>query len=292
MKRVFSQLFLTFFSFISVISISYAASPTLDALAQLVTDMQTAFSGTQLGTGLSFVLLVVIFTVLFKQGTARMLPNHSRGAAAIAVALAIFGTVAILAQTPGNPLIEIGKNILFPLLLFALFAGSVAILRWINSAQVSGFGKFLMYLGFFVMFLFAFVQILGFATRTAFAGLVDAVPWLMSFLWGLLLFSFILLLFVLFIAFFIVRSIFDLFDGDDDDSALGRSRKKRKDQLEKDKNTVENLDQLKKSFHQMRNAFDDKADALKDIARMEPVSSTLTEAENIPGRRTSRRGFY
>lgn len=292
MKFLRINIFLTFFVFLFSIN-SIFASPVLDGLSNVVTQIKTAFTGTDLGIGFSFLLLTIIFTVIFKQGTARMLPNHSRGAAAVSVVMAIFAAIGILAQIDDstNPLITIGKNILVPLLLFSLFFGSWALLRGINNAQVGGFGKVLMYLGFFVLFLFAFLQILGFAAGTVFGGLFDAFSWLGSFLWGLLVFFFILLLVLLIGGIFLIKEFLDIFDGDDNDSTLAKARRNKRKKKEDDANVVETLDQLKKSFHKMRLAFDEKEEVLKDIARAQPIQNQLDAAQSAPPRDRRGRGF-
>ena len=283
-------------NFLFVISVflfsinSIFASPVLDGLNDIVTDIQAAFTGTDLGIGFSFLLLTIIFTVLFKQGTARMLPNHSNGAVAISIVMAIFASIGILAQIDDdtNPLVIIGKNILIPLLLFALFFGSWALLRGISNAQVSGFGKFLMYIGFFVLFLFAFLSIIGFAAGTIFENLFGAFSWLGSFLWGLLIFFFILFLVLLFGGIFLIKEFIDIFDGDDD-SALARSRKKKKQKAAEDKDVIEKLNLIKKSFHKMRLAYDDKEEILKQVSRMEPIDEMIYDENSIPGRNSGGR---
>lgn len=243
---------------------------------------------------ISFILLTLLFTIIFRQGTIRMLPNNSRGAITVAIILGIFTSIGILSRYNygENTLVDIGQTILIPLLLLALFAGSWAVLRGINNANVSGFGKVLMYLGFLVLFSFAFIQLLLFAGTSVYQNVIESgfVQGLFSFLQGLLIFFAVIFIAALIFFFFTVREFLDLFE-DDDESQLGRARKKKKEKQQKDADTIEQLSQLKKSFKKMENAYNDKADLLKQIANLDSVSNTLDYASEVPPQDSQGRGF-
>lgn len=277
--------------FISTFSIGFS-SPVIDGVNDAVTEITSVNNNVTLG--LSFILLTLLFTVIFRQGTIRMLPNNSRGAIVVAIILGIFTSVGILSRYDygENTLVDIGQTILIPLLLLALFAGSWAVLRGIHSANVSGFGKILMYLGFFVLFSFAFIQLLVFAGSSVYESVVKSgfVQGLFSFLQGLLIFFAVIFIAALIFFFFTVREFLDLFE-DDDESQLGRARKKKKEKQRKEADTIEQLNQLKKSFHKMKTAYDDKAELLREIANLDSVSTTLDHASEVPPQDPQGRGF-
>ena len=287
---------LLLFTFLSSLSIGFSNSPVIDGIENITQTLTSAAPGVY--QAVSFLLISIFFFVLFKQGTVRMLPNNSRGAKAVALVMAIFAAVGLLSHerliNADNALATIGSSILFPVLIFALFAGSWAILRGINSAKVSGFGRVLMYLGFGVVFITVFLAILGFGASTLFDNILDRPFFqsLVTFLTGLLIFIGVIFVIVLIFIFFTVREFLELFDSSDDESVLARARKKKKEKKEKEANIVEQLEQLKKSFQKMRNAYDEKGDILRDISHIDDIESTLDRASEVPPQDPEGRGFY
>ncbi len=283
---------------IASLSIGFSNGPTDSEVLNWIIGIVQEFidADSNLYLGLSFLFLTIIFTVLFKQGTARMLPNHSNGAMTISIVAAIFASVGILSREAigesDNALATIGSTILVPLLLLALFGGMWALYRGIQSAQVSGFAKILMYIGALVIFLFVFLQIMALASQTAFNNVVNSGigEGIKNFFYVLLgFFAFIFVVALLFF-FFTVREFLDLFE-EDDESVVGQARKKKKQKQEAEQNILEKLEQLKKSLHKMRNTYDDKTDTLKQISRLESISEMVDRAEEIPQGNGYGRGF-
>ena len=283
------------FTFLSSLSIGFSST-----VFELFGDVSTIFQnmGPEVAYFFSFVLLTVLFFVIFKQGTVRMLPNNSRGAKAVALVLGIFAAIGLITHDrisgTDNALVAIGQGVLFPVLLLALFAGSWAVLRGINGARVSGFGRILMYLGFFVLFAFAFIQLLLFGGSTLFSGIIqtDFVQGIINFFTYLLIVLTIIFVVVLIFVFFTVKEFLELFDNSDDESVLARARKKKKEKKIQDANTIEQLNQLKKAFQKMKNAYDDKAVQLRDISNMGDIQSTLDKASEVPPQDAEGRALY
>lgn len=296
MKPFYWKYILLLFAFLSSLSVVFSDSPVVDGIENIAQTFTTAAPGFYQAA--SFLLISIFFFVLFKQGTVRMLPNNSRGAKAVALVMAIFATIGLLSHerlaNVDNALATIGASILFPVLIFALFAGSWAILRGINSAQVSRFGRVLMYLGFGVVFITVFLAILSFGASTLFDAILEAQFFqsLVTFLTGLLIFVGVIFVIVLIFIFFTVREFLELFDSSDDESVLARARKKKKEKKIKDANTIEQLEQLKKAFQKMRNAYDDKTVHLREIGGMGDIQSTLDRASEIPPQDPEGRGLY
>ncbi|MCH8519342.1 MAG: hypothetical protein LAT82_01160 [Nanoarchaeota archaeon] len=295
MKSSILKYLLLLIALLSSISLGFSST-----VFELFSDVSIIFQnmGPEVAYFISFVLLTVLFFVIFKQGTVRMLPNNSRGAKAVAVILGLFAAIGLvtherLANTD-NVLIAIGQGVLFPVLLLALFAGSWAVLRGINGAKVSGFGKILMYLGFLVLFTFAFIQLMIFGGATLFSGIIqtDFVQGIISFFTYLLIVLTIIFVVALIFIFFTVKEFLELFDSSDDESVLARARKKKKEKKIQDANTIEQLNQLKKAFQKMKNAYDDKAVHLRDIGNMGDIRTTLDRAEEVPPQDTDGRGLY
>ncbi|MFT4244358.1 MAG: hypothetical protein ACMXYB_02785 [Candidatus Woesearchaeota archaeon] len=284
------------FAFLSSLSKGFSNSPILFEIEIIFQTLTSATPGVY--QAISFLLITIFFFVLFKQGTIRMLPNNSRGAKAVALVMAIFASVGLLSHerliNANNALATIGSSILFPVLIIALFAGSWAILRGINSARVSGFGRVLMYLGFGVVFITVFLAILSFGASTLFDAILETQFFqsLVSFLTGLLIFIGVIFVIVLIFVFFTVREFLELFDSSDDESVLARARKKKKEKKEKEANVVEQLNQLKKAFSKMRTAYDEKGDILRDISRIDDIESTLDKASEVPPQDPDRRALY
>ena len=296
MKPFYWKYILLLFALLSSLSVVFSDSPVIDGIENIAQTFTTAAPGFYQAA--SFLLISIFFFVLFKQGTVRMLPNNSRGAKAVALVMAIFASIGLLSHEKlanvDNALATIGASILFPVLIFALFAGSWAILRGINSAKVSGFGRVLMYLGFGVVFITVFLAILSFGASTLFDAILETQFFqsLVTFLTGLLIFVGVIFVIVLIFIFFTVREFLELFDSSDDESVLARARKKKKEKKIKDANTVEQLEQLKKAFQKMEHAYKDKGDILRDISRIDDIESTLDRASEVPPQDPEGRGFY
>lgn len=279
------KLFLILIFIVSSFSFGFS-SEVFGSVDRIVTEFRD--SGNNVGLGISFLFLSIIFTLLYRQGTDRLFKGFRRGSIASSIILAIMSSVALLSQfimpiTSNNPLVVIGLSILITFLIVVILGGGYFLYYQILTVERLKPIRLLLFLAFstvYVYLLRIFIEYLG-AAPSIYRGLGGAISGSLDFLSFLIFLFAILTLVTLIFSFFNSDSFMEMLTDVDDETALAKAREKKKKE-EDDANIIEQLNQLKKAFGKMRTAYDEKSEDLRTISQIGDISSTLNRATQTP----------
>ena len=297
------KLFLLLIAVISLLNIVFS-STILTSLSNTTASLLD--SGNNIGYAFSFLLLVLLFTVLYRHGVRfffqsndKFGKSNNKNTSIVSIILALFTTIGllspeILGDGVVNPLVFYALTLLITFVLIVLTFGIYAALSAITTSKnINGSLKLILIPGLIPLFLYVVSKFITFVKEvpSLYQGMFNSLfssTEAISVLLGICVIIFII---ILLFSFFLNGDLMDAFSLGGDDEAISKRLKEQKKKKEEEQNLTDNLQHLKNAFHEMRNTFDEKHNSLNELTQLEPIFSQFQreDRDNVRPQGTIRR---